>query len=148
MKRTILSFLILFLFAGTTAFAQLRNVPAEVTTAFTKQYPEAQSVTYKDNLVHFTVHFTLNNEQIIAKYDSNGQWKESEKTTELAHLPQAVTEGFQKSKYANWKVQEIIVLTQPQGVESYRLKVEKNDLQKKNLYFNKEGRLTKDGITL
>jgi len=148
MKRTTFSLLVLFLVAGITSFAQLRDVPAEVTTAFTKQYPGAEAVVYKDNLVNFAVHFTLNNEQIIAKYDSNGQWKESEKTTTLAKLPQAVIDGFEKSKYVDWKVEEVSVLTQPQGAESYRIKVQKNELQKKNLYFNKEGRLTKDGLTI
>lgn len=149
MKRNITFFILLFLSISATSFAQIRDVPAEVTSAFTKQYPAAEAVTYRDNLINFAVHFTMDGEKSIAKYDSNGEWKVSEKITEIASFPQAVQDGFKKSKYAaDWKVAEVTIITMPKDVESFRIKVEKGELQKKNLYFNKAGRLTKDGLTL
>jgi hypothetical protein len=45
-------------------------------------------------------------------------------------------------------VEEAKIIYRPGGVERYRLKVGKNDLQKKYLYFNKDGRLVDDAITL
>lgn len=130
------------------SFAQLRDIPAEVTDAFTKQYPGAEQVVYKDNLKNFQVQFLLSGEKYIARYSSKGEWKESEKSTDIVKLPQPVQDGFNKSKYADWKIREVVTLLMPNGVEHYKIRVEKGELQKKNLYFNKEGRLTKDGLTL
>jgi hypothetical protein len=146
MKRSLYLFVIsLLMSAG--SFAQLRDIPAEVTDAFSKQYPGAEGVVYKDNLKNFHVHFTLTGDKYIAKYSSKGEWKESEKSTDIVKLPQPVQDGFNKSKYADWKIKEVVVLLAPKGTEHYRIRVEKGELQKKNLYFNKEGRLTKDGLT-
>jgi hypothetical protein len=148
MKRISLFLLVLQVLFCANASAQFRDIPPEVTTAFTKQYPGAEAVTYKDNLKNFYVAFTMNGEKTLAKYSTKGEWKESEKITVISKLPKAVIEGFEKSKYADWKVSEATVISMPRNIENYRVKVEKGDLQKKNLFFNKEGRLTKDGLTL
>ena len=147
MKRSLYLFLV-GLLMSVGSFAQLRDIPAEVTDAFTKQYPGAEQVVYKDNLKNFHVHFLLSGDKYVAKYNSKGEWKESEKSTDIVKLPQPVQDGFNKSKYTAWKIKEVVALQMPNGAEHYKIRVEKGELQKKNLYFNKEGRLTKDGLTL
>jgi hypothetical protein len=146
MKRSLYLF-VFGLIISIGSFAQLRDIPAEVTDAFSKQYPGAEQVVYKDNLKNFHVHFTLAGDKYIAKYNSKGEWKESEKSTDIVKLPQPVQDGFNKSKYADWKITEVVSLLMPKDAEHYKIRVEKGELQKKNLYFNKEGRLTKDGLT-
>ncbi len=149
MKLRLLLCSMSFFFAGAAAFAQLRDVPPEVTTAFAKQYPAAETVTYKDNLKNFHVHFVWKGEKMIAKYNRKGDWKESEKTSEVAKLPQPIQDGFQKSKYAtDWRTSDVTVFYEPNNVERYRIRVEKGDVQRRYLYFNKNGRLLKDAITL
>jgi hypothetical protein len=42
-----------------------------------------------------------------------------------------VKDGFEKSKFAGREVENVIVLYLPGGVEQYRLKARKNDVEKK-----------------
>ena len=129
-------------------FAQVREIPESVKETFTSQYPDAESVTYEDNLVSVQVHFQLSGEKMKASYNNKGRWKDTEKDWSFEQLPETVKDGFQKSKYADWKVTETKIIYRPGGSDRYRVKVEKNDLQKKHIYFNKAGRLVDDDITL
>ncbi len=149
MKKTIgLAFVILFF--SLLAEAQVRKIPAEVTTAFSKQYPQASQVEYKDQLKGVTVYFIQDSIKMIAKYGNDGTWKETEKPTTYEQLPSEVIEGFKKSKYADgeWKVSDAAIILVPGNTERYRIKVEKNELQKKHLLFEKNGRLIKESLTL
>lgn len=137
-----------FILIVSTASAQIREVPKEVEAAFTKQYPKADSATYRDQLLNVRVHFTQDGDTLIATYTNKGLWKETEKGLTFEQLPETVKDGYQKSKYAEWKVAETKLLYRPNNVELYRVKVGKSELQKKNLYFNAKGRLMDDGITL
>ena len=132
----------------TTLNAQIREVPKEVEKAFTAQYPGVDSAEYKDHLVNVKVQFTQNGDKLIATYSNKGLWKETEKVISYELLNQPIKDGFEKSKYAEWKVIESALLYRPNNVELYRVKVEKSELQKKNLYFTAKGRLVEDGITL
>ena len=128
---------------------KLREIPEQVKYAFSKQYPDAQQVEYKDMLTSVQVNFVQNGETIMATYSNKGSWKESVKAIDYDKVPQAIKDGFDKSKYADdWKVDEAAIFSTPGGSDSYRLKVSKNDLQKKYLYFNKSGRLVRDAITI
>jgi hypothetical protein len=128
--------------------AQIREVPKEVEHTFTRQYPEAHSATYQDHLLNVRVHFVQNGETFQATYTNKGLWKETEKEITFEQVSADVKDGFEKSKYADWKVVETRALYRPNNVELYRIKVEKNELQKKNLLFNTKGRLIEEGITL
>lgn len=133
---------------STASFAQLRKVPAEVTSAFTKQYPTADNISYRDNLMNFQVAFTLNGEKMTAKYSVTGEWKETEKSIAVDALPKPVIEGFEKSKYVDWEKEEAVVILHPSGTQQYRIKVGKSDIQKKNLFFTKNGRMIREAITI
>ena len=148
MTGKIVSLLIAIFFVSFTSFAQIRKVPLEVTTAFSKQYPAAENVSYKDNLKSFNVHFKLNGDAMIAKYNAKGEWKETEKIIELSTIPTTVKEGLEKSKYWDWETEEVSVIDHPSGTEQYRIKVVKNEIQKKYLFYNKSGRLIRDAITI
>ncbi len=130
------------------SYSQIREIPEQVKYAFTKQYPGAQQVEYKDMLANVRVSFVMNGESITATYTNKGGWRESIKEGSYENFPQAIKDGLDKSKYANeWKVEEAAIVTAPGSDDAYRLKVSKNDVQKKYLYFNKSGRLIKDTIT-
>jgi hypothetical protein len=132
-----------------SSFAQIRKTPVAVTEAFAKKYPVAQDVRFEDNLVNVQVHFVLDSVKMIAKFDNDGSWKETEKAFSYDQLTDEVKDGFQKSKYSNeWKVKETSIIHMPDGSERYRLKVEKNDLLKKYLFFDKTGKLIRDSLTI
>ena len=84
----------------------------------------------------------------MATYTNKGLWKGTEKDWDFEKLAEEVKDGFEKSKFADWEVSETAVLYLPGGSEQYRLRVRKNDVQKKYLFFNKSGRLLREAITL
>jgi len=140
---------LLALILTVTSFAQVRKIPAAVTQAFTRQYPNAQDVEYHDQLTSYHVNFTQDSSRMEAHYSNKGDWKETNREWSYDKLPSEVKDGLQKSKYAtDWKVTAADIIYEPRNRETYRLKVEKNDVQKKYLYFDKSGRLLRDAITL
>ena len=141
------TFLIIFLFSLS---AQIREIPKEVRETFFNQYPKAENTEIKDQLLQVKVYFTMEGEKYVATYNNKGEWKESEKESSFDNLHETVKEGFNKSKYDNkdWKIGETKVIYLPDGAEQTRIKVEKNDFQKKYVFFNKDGRLLRESITL
>lgn len=147
MRKSVSLFLVLFALVF-TASAQLRKIPSEVTDAFQAKYPSARNVEYADMLATIHVHFILDSARMVAKYNPNGLWKETEKEWSFDRLVKEVQEGFEKSKYAtDWKIKEATIIYLPDG-EQYRVKVEKNNLKKKYLFFDKKGRLLRDSLTI
>jgi uncharacterized protein (DUF952 family) len=145
-----LSFILAFCLVTVAATAQIREIPAPVKDAFAKQYPAAEQSSYDDILTAVHVNFVLNGEKMIAKYTNKGVWKETEKGAAFDSIPADVRDGFWKSKYADWQVKETAIVYMPNGGERYRLKVENGELElnRKYLYFNKNGRLIRDARTL
>lgn len=128
-------------------FAQFRKIPAEVTEAFATKFPNAKNVEWADKVTGFEATFNLSDHRQQATFSSKGDWKRSEVSISEEELPAAVKDGLQKSKYSDWEDRSYVYQTED-GSELYRIYVKKNDFQKKFLYFNKDGRLLKDAITL
>lgn len=140
--------LVLGVLFSLTSFAQIREIPKEVDEAFYKQYPKAERAEFKDNLINVKVSFELDGERYIATYSSKGIWKETEKEWRYDKLPVAVKDGFEKSKYADWEVKETLIIYRAGGTERYRLRAEKGDVKRKNLFFNDKGRLMEEALTI
>ena len=137
---------ILFL-SGFGAKAQIRKIPAEVTDNFTAKFPGASAVEWKDKLTGFTATFKDGDTTYIASFDNKGNWTATEHDIDQASLPEAVQDGFEKSRFADWDVKNIAHIDTPDG-DNYRIEVGKGDIKKRNLYFNANGRLLKDKLTL
>jgi hypothetical protein len=149
MKIKLPFFLILFSsFYSTQSFSQVTKIPESAKENFARQYPSAQNVDWDNDVINVNVRFELNGEQMNAEYSNRGIWKKTEKKWTYDKLPETVKDGFNKSKYADRGVTETVIVYLPGDVEQYRLKVERSDLQKKYLFFNKEGRLVRDAITI
>lgn len=134
--------------------AQIREIPEAVKNAFQKQYPQASQVQYDDKLIFVLVHFYPGQELPFsdslhtAKYSSKGIWQLTDTPMPYDELPQAVKDGFEKSKYTRWQRDHTYKVFLPGRQLRYKIQVEKNILQKKNLYFEQDGRLISDNITL
>jgi hypothetical protein len=136
------------LFLSLTSFSQIREIPKEVDEAFYKQYPKAERAEFKDNLINVKVSFELEGDKYTATYSSKGLWRETEKEWHYDRLPVAVKDGFEKSKYADWQVKETMIIHRAGGTERYRLRAEKGDVKRKNLFFNDKGRLMEEALTI
>ena len=146
MKRIIL-FFVVAVFAVTVSNAQIRKVPSEVTNAFKAKYPNAQDVEWKDKITSFHAVFTDNGTKKEASFTKDG-WKETESEMEFNGLPEEVKDGFAKSKYADWEHGSVVEIQKSDDALQYRIYVEKSTLNKKFLFFNKNGKLLKDALTL
>ena len=128
--------------------AQVTSVPDQAKENFFKQYPDAKNVKWENNVVNVNVRFEVDSNQMNAEYNNKGIWKSTLKDWTYDKLTDDVKEGFHKSKYADREVTDVKVLYLPGYVIQYRLKVEKNDVEKKHLFFNTEGRLVRSAVTL
>ena len=133
---------------ATSSFAQIRKIPAEVTNAFQEKYPEAKSVEWRDKLSSFTASFQLDSTTYVAQFSNKGEWENTEEAIDESELPEEVNAGFDKSKYADWNITRVTKIELPGDEFQYRIEVAKGDIKKRNLYFNSEGRLLKDKLTL
>ena len=145
MKKT--GFFFLFSFLMYFAEAQIRKIPADVTDAFATRYPHATRVEWKDKQHYFEASFVLNGTSINASFSQKGEWEGSEREMEFDQLPHEVKDGFEKSKYANGQKNAVYELQQHGKPLQYRISVQKSGLQKKNLYFDANGKLTKEVIS-
>jgi len=131
-----------------SANAQVTSIPEQARTNFAAQYPGATNVEWDNDVINVNVRFELNGEKMNAEYNNRGTWKSTLKDWTFDKLPDEVKNGFNKSKFADREVTEVKMVYLPGEVQQYRVKVEKNDLQKKYLYFNTEGRLVRDANTI
>jgi hypothetical protein len=139
--------LVLALF-GTSASAQIRKIPAEVTNAFTSKYPEATSVEWRDKLTGFTASFSLDSTNYMASFNNKGEWEYTEESIDQEELPDVVKDGFDKSRYHDWNIGLVNKIELPENEVQYKIEVAKGDIKKRNLYFNSDGRMLKDKLTL
>src|SRR6478735_750894 len=145
MKKIIALAVLLNVFTFTFVSAQIRKLPAEVTEAFKAKFPDAKNVEWKDNLSNFHADFTLNDASWSAEFSSKGEWKESNKKMTFDALPAAVKDGYNKSKYSDWTPGTITMIEKSDNSVQYKIYTEKSSIvQKRFLYFNKEGQLEKD----
>ena len=138
----------LLLFMGVESFSQVTSIPQAAKDNFAQQYPGAQNVKWDNDVVNVNVRFNLNSEKMNAEYNNKGIWKNTYQDFAYDRLPDAVRDGFKKSKYSERTVNEVKKVYYPGNVEQYRIKAEKSGVEKKYLFFNTEGRLVRDVITL
>ena len=146
MKKLAVIFLVLGI--AITTHAQVRKIPATVTDAFKERYPNAVSVEWRDNLSNFSATFLVDSVKSEAKFDSKGKWQGTDFRINVESIPAEVMDGFKKSKYGDWTINDARKMDLPDNVVKYRLVVEKTDINKRVLIFNNNGKLLKNDITL
>jgi hypothetical protein len=146
MKKIVFFFLLLAV--AVFSNAQIRKIPADVTDAFAALYPHATRVEWKDKLQYFEATFELNGSTISADFSSKGEWEGSERKLNFDDLPTEVKDGFEKSKYSGWQKNDTYEVQQLGKPLQYRINAHKSGLQKKNLYFDTNGKLLKESIVL
>ncbi len=128
--------------------AQVTSIPEQAKENFFKQYPDAVNVQWSNDVVNVNARFEQDSNQMNAEYNNSGIWKRTLKDWTFDQLPQDVKDGFEKSKYAGKQVLDVKVLYLPGYVIQYRLKVSKNNVENKFLYFNPAGRMLRSSIAI
>ncbi|MEO5942280.1 MAG: PepSY-like domain-containing protein [Ferruginibacter sp.] len=149
MKKILSLFTLAYLLCiGNNSFAQIRKIPAAVTDSFSAKFPEAKNLEWGDRITVFEATFDMDDHKYQASFNSDGNWKKTEKFLTDDEVPSAVKDGLAKSKYSDWEIKANVEVTRDDDSLQYRLFAKKNDLQKKYLYFNTDGKLIRDSITL
>ena len=140
--------IISILLSSSAGFAQVTSVPELAKENFFKQYPDAKNIQWQNDVVNVNVRFEQDSNSLNAEYNNKGIWKWTLKEWTFDKLTEEIKEGFSKSKFASRQVLDVKVLYLPGYVIQYRLKVEKNDIERKFLFFNTDGRLVRTTVAL
>ena len=124
--------------------AQARPTPSEVTSSFTKMFPEASDVQWRDKINNFAAFFKIKGVQCEAKFSPAGSWISTEEAIQWDSLPPIVTDSLKSCKYADWKGMSAYLLQTSDGKTQYHVVVAKSDLGRKLLIFSPNGRLLAD----
>lgn len=139
--------LVMFLIA-VKGYSQVTSIPEQAKENFFKQYPDAKNVQWENDVVNVNARFEQDSDKLNAEYNNKGIWKRTLKDWSYEKLGTDIKEGFTKSKFAAMQVLDVKVLYLPGYVIQYRLKVSKNDLENKFLFFNTEGRLIRTTVAI
>ncbi|MEX6685998.1 PepSY-like domain-containing protein [Danxiaibacter flavus] len=147
--KKVLSLIALVLLSLSVVSAQLRKIPSEVTNAFKEKYPDATSVSWKDKITVFQVSFINYGLEMKADFSSNNGWQETSIKRSFDQLPHEVQDGLDKSKYNGWTHGAFYSEIQKKdNTVWFRIYVEKSALQKRYLFFNDQGQLERESITM
>ena len=146
--KQVVSFVFALLLFASSLSAQFRSIPSSVTGAFGEKYPAATNVSWEDKVTSFQAKFVMDNESYEARFDKEGNWKETEKSIEFETLPEAIKSTFRSSEYKDWTIVSVAELEKPEDVKEFRIYVKSNLVKRKNLYYNEEGKFLRDETTL
>lgn len=138
----------LFAFVLLSADAQFRKVPVEATNALKEKYANATNVSWKSGITSHKASFELNGVKYTAEFKNTGEWIKTEGKLTYDKLPTEVSDGLHKSLYSSWEHQELIQIDEKDKGTEYRIKVRKSTTGKKYLYFNPQGQLVKEAMTI
>jgi hypothetical protein len=144
--KKIITLLLASVFGCFVLQAQVRSVPAAVTSAFQQKFPGVTDVSWKDHVTNFEAKFKMNGSDYQANFGKRGELKRTERNISYDALPAAVKSSFNSSKYASgWEKGSVSAVDDAKDGFRYRVFVQKNAVQKKFIYFSKEGKLVKEG---
>jgi hypothetical protein len=127
--------------------AQVIDVPKKAKEHFFKKYPDAKNADWNNNVVNYTVKFLQGESTFRAYYYINGNWHYTEKYLIENQLPPAVAESFAKSRYAEWTKDSFAWIENNKNISSWRIEVKKG-IEKKSIFFDKNGKELKSSPTL
>jgi hypothetical protein len=126
MKKTVI-FILGTVMVLTQACAQNTEVPAKITSSFSKKFPTAKKVKWdKENETEWEAEFKMNGEEYSANYSNDGIWKETEHEIEKSAIPAAVKKTLD-TEFAGYDIDEAEVSETPEGTV-YEFALEKNEV--------------------
>jgi hypothetical protein len=91
-----------------------KNVPQNVVTAFSAQYPQVQLKKWKTTRDTYIALFILNGKKYMASYSPDGNWVNTERMIRhTASLPDGVMSFIKTNGYASWHIDQLEKLQTP-----------------------------------
>ena len=105
---------------GTSAFAGPAAISNKVSEHFSSSFAKAKNVTWKSSEKFDKVSFVLNNEQVAAFYDTEGDLIGTSKTIALEKLPKAALETITtKYTFPEFQLKDCIEFTNASNEKNY-----------------------------
>jgi len=128
----------MFMAISFTACSQSR-VPAVVKTAFSKKFPAAKKVDWdKEGKTRWEAEFELNEKDMSANFDLQGNWKETETDMEENALP-ANVDSVLNSQFSGYKIKEVAFSETPER-SAYEIVIKKGE-SKLEVTIDKTGKI-------
>jgi len=128
----------MFMAISFTAFSQT-NVPAAVKTAFGKKFPTVKKANWgKEGKTEWEAEFEINEKDMSANFDLQGNWKETETDLEKDEVPAAVMSVL-KAKFTGYKVKDAAFTKTPK-YSAYEIVIKKG-VNKKEVTIDKTGKI-------
>lgn len=118
------------------------NTNNAVEQAFDQRYPNTKATWEVEGGYHKADFYEDKNEK-EAWFTPAGEWMLTETDISYQQLPVKVRNSFEKSKYAQWKVEDIDQLERPQMETIYVLEVEQGETEY-DLVYSEDGILLKE----
>ncbi|MEP7146590.1 MAG: PepSY-like domain-containing protein [bacterium] len=127
-KATVMS--LIFLFIAATGYvnpanASVQTIPAAVTEAFMKKFPEATNVKWgKENAHEYEASFKNNGIKFSANFSDKGEWMETETGMLFENLPAKIQEAYNK-EHKGSKVKASAMIENANGTKKYEVEYKK-----------------------
>jgi hypothetical protein len=109
MKTSLLIISAVLLFSFTACGQSAKDVPANVTSAFTKKFPNASKVKWgKESEKEWEAEFKMDGKEYSANFDPEGAWVETEYEIRVTEIPAVVMTAIEKES-AGLKIGEASV---------------------------------------
>jgi hypothetical protein len=102
------------------------DVPASITSAFAKMYPNARVDKWEKEMNNYEAEFRENKTDMSVSFGPNGQLIQTEQEIEITALPQGVTDYVSKNLKGK-KIKEASKITDASGHVSYSAEVNGED---------------------
>ncbi|MEO5782750.1 MAG: hypothetical protein ABIQ07_05735 [Ginsengibacter sp.] len=106
-KLTTITVALLLLFSA-SAFSMDSGVSAKIQTVFEKDFASASDVTWTQREDVYVASFTINNNQLAAAYNADGELLVMSRYINTAQLPLKVTSAL-REKYAGYTIGESVI---------------------------------------
>lgn len=110
------------------------NVPASIETKFASLYPNVKEVEWEQTKAEFEAEFEVDEKEMSASFDSNGNLIETESQISFSELPATINEQL-KEFIEDGKVKKVAKITDAKGVVTYEAQY------KKDLLFDADGKM-------
>ena len=144
-KLIITFFLGIIIFTG--ASAQVITVAQHAKTDFGERYKNAKDPKWTNNVTYYICKFKDNGVASTAYYHLDGYWNYTERMIDSTKVPAVVKDSFGKSKYRDWKAKPAVLIEDQKNGTLYRYEVKKG-IEKKYVFFDREGKLFKVNATI
>lgn len=117
------------------------KVPEAVKTAFNKKFPTVKKVDWgKEGKTEWEAEFELNEKDMSANFDPQGNWKETETDLEKDDVPSVVMNVL-NAKFPGYKVKDA-AFTETPKFSAYEIVIKKGE-SKKEVIMDKTGKILK-----